>query len=327
MRQPSSPFRPSRRDLMGAGIAAAAVSALPLPSAHAKAPFAGPSRALYRRFAFGQFEITTIFDGAITIDGPHPIFGENQPLADVQALARDNFLPDSTMQVGFTPVVVNTGANLVLFDTGNGAARRPNAGLLGERLTAAGINPADIDTIVITHCHPDHIGGLMEAGQPAFPKARLVINEAEWAFWSAEDKLQGATERTAKVVQANLVPLKSQLDIIKAGADVVAGIRTVDLSGHTPGMMGAFIESGGKTLMLVADLTNHAVMSLQRPNWHVRFDMDKERAGYTRRTVLQQIAAERMPFIGYHMPFPAVGFVEAAGDGFRYVPMSYQFDL
>ncbi|MEO0360725.1 MAG: MBL fold metallo-hydrolase [Pseudomonadota bacterium] len=312
---------PTRRATLG-GLAAAA--ALPAVS-QAAAPMLGASRPVVNRVTLGGFEVTTIFDGAITLDGPHPIFGENAEAAAVEALAAENNLPPKTMEIGFTPVVVNTGEQLILFDAGNGAGRRPNAGHLRERLAEAGYTPDQIDVVVITHMHPDHIGGLMEDGSPAFPNASYVTSSAEYDFWSPEERMSGPTERVATLVNSNVKPLAEKFSFIAPGDSVASGIEAVDASGHTPGHTAYHIESEGQRLLLIADLANHFVVSMQRPDWHVRFDMDKEKAVAARKRILGMIAADGIPFAGYHMPFPAVGFLEAEGEGFRYSAAAYQF--
>lgn len=319
----------SRRGLMtGAAAAGLATVTSTLPrEAVAKAPLIGAERPSYYRFDLGDFEVTTLLDGAIGLDGPHPIFGENVEEAEVHALAEENFLPPAQMAISFTPVIVNTGEQLIMFDAGNGAGRRPDAGHLAELFEKAGFATDEVDLVVLTHFHPDHIGGLMEDGAPLFANASYVANEAEYDFWSAEDKLTGGTERVAKLTQSNVVPFAEKMTFIKPGADVVAGITAIDASGHTPGHTAFHLESAGKRLMVTADTANHYVMSLQKPDWHVRFDMDKDAAIAARKSVFGMIAADRIPFTGYHMPAPAVGFVEQQGDGFRYVPASYQLDL
>jgi glyoxylase-like metal-dependent hydrolase (beta-lactamase superfamily II) len=191
-------------------------------------------------------------------------------------------------------------------------------------MASAGYKPEQVDVVVITHMHGDHIGGLMREGKPVFPNARIVTGETEYDFWSKPDRLSGATEGTAKLVQANVVPLAEKTTFLKDGGEVVPGIRAVAAFGHTPGMMGYHVESDGKRFMIFADVTNHYVVSLQKPEWHVRFDMDKDAAVATRKRVLDMLAADRIPASGYHMPFPAVGFVEKAGDGYRWLPASYQ---
>lgn len=320
-----SAFTPTRRGLLlgsaalSAGLAAPAILR-PTPAAGQMAQEkAGPVRPHLYRVPFGEFEISTISDGTRLSDGPHPIFGENQEAGAVAELMQENYLPPNKTLFEFTPTLVNTGSELVLFDTGYGEGGRENGlGQLSQRLRDAGVNPQDVSIVVITHMHPDHIGGLMENGRPTFPNARYFTGEVEYDAWAAldGDRAQGFRDK--------VMPLAEKMTFLKDGDDVVTGITAVAAFGHTPGHMTFNIESGGRRLMLMADTANHFVASLQRPDWHVRFDMDKEQAGQTRRRLFGMLAADRVPFIGYHMPFPSVGFVEEMGPGFRYIPETYQ---
>ena len=323
----TDPTRPSgiltrRAALTGIAAAGAALMAGPALSA---AQMLGPLRQTANRVKLGGFEVTTILDGAVVLDGPYPIFGGYASEAEVQALAAENKLPPSKLEIGFTPVLVNTGKELILFDTGNGAGTRPARGNLRPGLAAAGYTPEDVDIVVITHMHPDHIGGIMEDGAPAYRNATYVTAAAEYDFWSPEDKLSGGTERVTKIVRASLVPMVEKIRFIKPGDSVVSGIEAIDASGHTPGQMAYHIESEGKRLVLIADVANHFVVALQRPDWHVRFDMDKEKAVATRKSILGMIAADGVPFTGYHMPFPAMGWLSPKGPGYEFIPATYQF--
>ncbi|MBL0936383.1 MAG: MBL fold metallo-hydrolase [Rhizobiaceae bacterium] len=279
-------------------------------------------------FKLGDFQVTTILDGGRPSEGPHPTFGEDQEAGAVAELMEANFLPADQFVNGFAPVVIDTGSEKILFDTGLGEGGRANGlGLLRERMQAAGHQPDEIDVVVLTHFHGDHIGGLMEAGAPAFANARYVAGQAEYDFWTAPERAEGQTANAAKAVEANVVPLAENMTFLADGDEVASGINAVAAFGHTPGHLAFSVESGGRRLMLTADTSNHYVASLMRPDWHVRFDMDKEMAVETRKRIFDQIATERIPFIGYHMPFPAVGFVEKIDLGYRYVPATYQFDL
>jgi glyoxylase-like metal-dependent hydrolase (beta-lactamase superfamily II) len=311
-------FTPTRRAALALGGGALLGSA-----AQAAAPMLGATAPTVRRIALGGFEVTTIHDGAITLGGPYPIFGEDQFEEDVQELAQANRLPVDQMAISFTTTLVNTGAELILFDTGNGAGRRPNAGHMRERLAAAGYTPDQVDVVVLTHFHGDHIGGMVEDGEAAYPNARYVTTAAEYDFWTSD----AASGGTADLVKTNVVPFAEKFTFIKPGDAVVSGVEAVDASGHTPGHAVFHVESDGRRLMITADTANHFVVSLQRPDWHVRFDMDKQKAASARRNVFGMIAADAIPFIGYHMPFPAIGYVTEEGDGFRYAAESYQLSL
>lgn len=324
----------SRRALLaGAAGTAAAVSLAGgfTSSALSKAPMMGASRPTHYRFKLGDFEITTLYDGAVEVPKVHPIFGKNQKEEEVKAYLAANHLPQDKMTISFTPVIVNTGSELVMFDSGYGEERRDKgAGKTAAALKAAGFSPEQIDVIVITHMHPDHVSGLMEGDKANYPNARYVGGDVEYNFWSKKEHLESSDknmQRRAQAVHSNVVPLAEKFKFIKAGEDVVTGITSVESFGHTPGHLCYHLQSAGKRFLIFGDVTNHYVASLAKPDWHCAFDMDPEKAVETRKKILDLIATEKIPSAGYHMPFPAAGYVEKKGSGYNWVPVSYQLDL
>ncbi|WP_151718628.1 MBL fold metallo-hydrolase [Gemmobacter serpentinus] len=295
----------------GALIAAAALPLSPalIGRAVAASEPLGTALPQFQRFKLGDFEVTSLLAGTRSTENPQETFGTNASPEAFAELARANFLPADRTQNYFTPVLVNTGAELVLFDTGLAPE-----GIAGA-LTAAGYRPDQIDTVVLTHMHGDHIGGLSGEAGPTFANARYVTGAAEFEHWSKAGN---------EGFDAKVKPLAEKMTMLDDGGAVTSGITAVAAFGHSPGHMAYALESAGKTLVLTADTVNHYVFSLQRPDWEVRFDMDKAAAAATRRKLLGWIATDRLPFIGYHMPFPGMGYLETRPDGFFMIPASYQ---
>ncbi|WOS63454.1 MBL fold metallo-hydrolase [Sinorhizobium fredii] len=320
-----------RRTLFAAGAGALAAPSLLAGRAGAQEKMdhdAMTNGAAFKTFKLGTFKVTVISDGTRASENPHETYGTNQPAEAVSALLEQNFLPTTGFINGFSPVLVDTGSEIVLFDTGLGeGGREAGTGKLADGIRAAGYTPEHVSVVVITHMHGDHIGGLMEDGKPAFANARYVTGQVEFDFWKDAARVGTPAENGHKAVLQKVVPLAEKTTFIADGAEVVPGIAAIAAFGHSPGHMIYRLESEGKALILTADTANHYVLSLQRPDWEVRFDMDKTAAAATRRKVFDMIATDRLPFIGYHMPFPAVGFVEPQDQGYRFVPATYQFDI
>lgn len=277
----------NRRAFLGAGAATLASPAL------AKAPMLGASAINFSRFKLGNFEVTTLLGGSRMAEEPQGIFGMNVDAETFASWSEDNMIPADKTGFYFTPTLVNTGDALVLFDTGLGNEA------LGQAMANAGYSPDQVDVVVITHMHPDHIGGLSGDGS-AFPNARYVTGSTEYDFWS---KLE-AGNRVGDMVAAKVKPLAEKFTFVAPGDSPVSGLTAMDAFGHTPGHMAWMVESDGQQVVLAADLANHYVWSLAKPDWEVKFDMDKAAAAAARKRVLGMLAADAIPMIGYHMPFP-----------------------
>jgi glyoxylase-like metal-dependent hydrolase (beta-lactamase superfamily II) len=290
--------------------------------------------AIYR-FKLGGFEVTTIVDSKVIRPGLTPSFGGEQNADAVRALAKANRIDADRYSHNFTPLVVNTGKQLVLFDTGNGSLSAEHEQLKGRlppgalvaRMGEAGYKPEDVDVIVLTHGHPDHIGGFTKGGAPVFPNARYAIGAADFDFWKKGENVREARKFNRELYVKIVVPLAERATFIKPGDEVVPGIRAVDAFGHSPGHMAFHIESDGKRMLNWADTGGHYVVSLQRPDLHLDVDDDKEKAAATRKRIFDMAADEDLLVAGFHMPSPGIGYVERAGGAYRWVPHGYQMSL
>ncbi len=299
----------NRRQTLALG-AAVPVAALGLLPAGAAAQEAGLPLPTHRHFRLGDFRVVPLLAGSRPMEAPQETFGMNVPAEEFAEVSAAHFISTELSHNFFTPVLVETGSEVILFDTGLDPAG------ITAALQAAGYAPGDVSHVVLTHMHGDHIGGMTDAeGNPTFANAVYVTGAVEFDFWAGADN---------EGFEARVRPFAEAMTMIAPGDALRSGITAVDASGHTPGHMAYMLESGGQQLLLMADTANHYVWSLGRPDWEVRFDADKAQAAATRRRLLGMAAADRIPVLGYHMPFPAAGFVEAQGEGFRYVPVSYQ---
>ncbi|MGR3377535.1 MBL fold metallo-hydrolase [Salipiger abyssi] len=294
--------------------ALAGAATLPLATglagrARAQSAMQGAQVPRVNRVMLGEFEVSALMAGTRTVEEPHGIFGMNVGDEEFASASEAAMIPTDKAQFFFHPTLVNTGSELILFDTGLSPE-----GIVAA-VEAAGYGADEVTHVVITHMHGDHVGGLTGGDGPTFANAQHVTGQAEFDHWSSA----GGDAFTGKVQ-----PLAERFSFIGDGESIASGVTSVLAPGHTPGHMGFMLESGGQQLMLIADLANHYVWSLAYPDWEVRFDTDKAMAAASRRKVLDMLATDKLPFIGYHMPFPALGYAEMRGDGFHYVPHSYQ---
>jgi len=283
-------------------------------------------------FRIGNFECIVVSDGTHTyapptFPPPATFLFINAPREQLElVLSAHNLHPEQWAEwtSPYICLVVNTGEHRALVDTGaNGLG--PDTGKLLQNLKAEGIAPEDIDTVILTHGHPDHIGGNTDAeGRPVFTRARHVMWKDEWEFWNSSETEKRLDEHVRDVLMGyarkNLPPIKGQIDLIDREREIVPGISAVAAPGHTLGHMALSITSNGEQLLCLSDTVLHPI-HLEQPDWHAAVDLDPEQVVATRRRLLTRAANEQALVFPFHFPFPGLGHVVPKGDAWQWQPM------
>ena len=307
-----------------AGFAAGAVLAAAALPARAQAPVAPAALVVpgFHRIRVGSHTVTFLFDGIARF----PLDGliSNQPVEAVRALLAESFMPTEHLLSSYTAVVVDTGRRKLLFDAGTGGQLAPTAGGMVANMQAAGIQPAEIDAVVLTHCHADHVVGLTTRDdQAVFPNAELVVPEGEWRYWTdrANEATAPARQRAHfAVVARRFGPYANRTRRIADGQEVAPGIRSVPTPGHTMAHVSWLVADGNDQLLILGDVASRPEVFVRRPDFHLLFDADPVAAEATRRRVLDRAAADRIRVTGYHFPFPSHGYIARDGaNGYRFV--------
>jgi glyoxylase-like metal-dependent hydrolase (beta-lactamase superfamily II) len=265
-------------------------------------PIAGPPAA--HSFTVGTLKLTSLHDARYVVPNDGKTFGVGMDTAAMSSLLRAAGAPTDRITLSVNALLVRTGHRVLLIDTGLGPKLH---GSLLASLQEAGVKPAAVTDVLITHSHGDHVGGLLDAeGHLAFPKATIRMASAEWAWLQTKG-------------QPGLVnTISSRVRTFEPGAQIAPGVSSVALKGHTPGHVGYQITSGGERLLDIGDLVHSSIVSLENPQWSVAFDNDDALAKTTRSTTLKQLASDHEPVFSPHFPFPGVGHIEGAGNGFAW---------
>ena len=284
------------------------------------------------RFKIGRVECIAVSDGTLTYTSPTfpppaTLLFTNAPKEGLeQVLIQHNLQPEQWIEwtSPYICLVAKTDDHLVLVDTGAGDLA-PTTGRLMQNLQKARIAPDEIDTVILTHGHPDHIGGNIDAdGKPAFPYARYVMWKEEWDFWTsdqAEQKLdEHVREILVKFARENLPPIQGKVALFDREEEIVPGIRAVAAPGHTPGHMALEISSEGEHLMCISDAALHPI-HLEQPEWYAVVDFAPNQAVATRRQILQTIASQKALMLAFHFPFPGLGYIDVKDDGWQWQPL------
>jgi glyoxylase-like metal-dependent hydrolase (beta-lactamase superfamily II) len=323
-----------RRVLAGAASATAATVFTPLATnspAFATAPPAGKQAPGFYRYKVGDFEICVVTDGAATFPLPDN-FVQNHPKPEVQTALAAAYQPTGTITVPFTPIVINTGSKLVLIDSGYGpemnAKTKGRVGQLPLNLSAAGIDPKSIDTVIISHMHLDHVSGLRTTdGSIAFPNAEILVPTLDWAYWMSDAEMnklpEGYTKSVYPGIRKTFVGLENKVTKYEWGKELVPGITTIATPGHTPGHTSFVVASGSAKLFVQSDVTNIPHLFLRNPDWQVMYDIDPLTAAATRKKYYDMASAAKALIQGFHFPFPSAGYVEKEGTQYRLVPIRW----
>jgi glyoxylase-like metal-dependent hydrolase (beta-lactamase superfamily II) len=277
----------------------------------------------FYRFKLGAFEAIALHEGVVVRDRP-PGFVRNAGDEEVGEAFASAGMPRDKLTITFTALAVKTGQGIVLIDTGMGDNGPPGTGMLVANLGAAGIRPEDVGTVIISHFHGDHIGGLRRNdGSPVFARAQIMVPGVEWDYWmdeakmgAAPDGLKGNFELVRRMFSSNAGEVRRY----GWGEELLPGFRSVQASGHTPGMSAIEIASGDARMMFVADITNNPLLFVRNPGWQAIFDMNPDEAIETRRRLLDRAAAEKLRLFFFHAPFPGLGYVTQTGDRYEYLP-------
>lgn len=267
--------------------------------AHAQMPQQQPQA---KSFKLGSLDIVALHDAQFVQPNDSKIFGLDHSPAEVAALLSAAGAPTDTVTLSVDALLVKSGKHIILIDTGVGGA-------LQGSLEKAGVKPDQIDEILLTHTHPDHIGGLVIDGKLAFPNATIRMSEAEWKFAKTNEKI-------APIVK----PITNKVKTFTPGGSVAPGITSVSLPGHTPGHVGYQITSGKERLFDIGDTVHSSIISLAKPDWAVSFDGDKPEAEANRSKTLSSLVKSHELIFAPHFPFPGVGYIQAEGDHFKWDP-------
>ncbi len=280
-----------------------------------------------QRRRVGSLIVTALSDGFIMLP-PGAVQGISAPDGDALYKAAGRRMPCRT---AINAYLVQSSSHTVLIDAGCGHFMGPHLGRVPANLHAAGVKPGEIDLIVITHMHTDHVGGLLLQDQEAaYPRARLMMDAKELTYWSNRRNYDSSPESTRDsfdVVAQVISAYKDRIDTFKGGTEIVAGLKSIPLNGHTPGHTGFEVGEGPTAMVIWGDISHAPELQLGHPDLTVIFDVDPQRAVASRRSIFERAADEDIVVAGMHMPFPGFTRIARQGEGYVAFPQVWQYEL
>ncbi|NNE53045.1 MAG: MBL fold metallo-hydrolase [Sulfitobacter sp.] len=277
-------------------------------------------RAAHAEITLGDIRLDVVSDGSLTLPGSFIFDGmpkdELQPILDTYGISSEVLTPPCNV------TLMRSGDRTVLFDVGSGPDFMPNAGELLDALDALGVAPEDVTDVVFTHAHPDHLWGLLDDfDDPLFTEASYLIGKAEWDYWTnpaTVDEIGEARAAFAVGAQRRLAMIEDAITFFGDGEEILPGVAARATFGHTPGHMSFEVRQGTDALMVLGDsIVNHHV-AFAKPEWRSGSDQDQDLAAKTRTKLIDQLATEQMPVIGFHLP-GGLGRVERADGAYRFI--------
>jgi glyoxylase-like metal-dependent hydrolase (beta-lactamase superfamily II) len=307
----------------------AALGGILAAPALAKAPFTGAQAPGIYRTRVGAFEVTMLNDGWLPIEAK--MFSGDA--ATALPLLAASFLPGDAIPTAVNEWLVNAGDKLILVDTGTSNLFGPTLGRMAGNLAAAGIDPAAVDDVVLTHLHPDHGNGLLTVDQKvAFPNAMVHVHETELGFWTSAENAARAPDDFKPFFEMARNAIRPYVDAgkiatFKDGTEFAPGLRVAFAPGHTVGHSMIRVSSQASELLLWGDIVHNAALQFAEPDRAIAFDTDQAMAIASRKRVFDMVATDRLMIAGSHLPFPGIGHVAKAAAGYAYVPVQWSADL
>jgi glyoxylase-like metal-dependent hydrolase (beta-lactamase superfamily II) len=311
----------SRRGLVISAASAAAAFGLDGPL-----EFIGPAFAQkpdpkliekgFTKFKVGDLEVIQMYDG-VWEKAHDPGFIKNASIDEAKAALKAGGLTDEFVPITFTVTAVRMKGRVILFDAGTGSQVFPKAGAFATKnMQAAGLDPAEIKTIVITHFHPDHITGLMakDTNLPIFPNAEIHVPAVDYKYWTDPATTGGAAKR----IQA-VFPSWKNIKPFEGDKEIVPGVRAIATFGHTPGHTSYQLGSGSKQFIVLGDVSNIPALFVVHPEWRAAFDTDGQLAETNRRKMFDRVIADKATVAGYHFGMPGAGTIKKDGNGYAFV--------